>query len=127
MPQVVAVVVVLIFFVVVLMLLSLLLMLLLMLLLLLRTTVSKQASRLQVCESENSSLREQVALMNESLSVITLEREELRSMNQQNSAQLRKALEVRVCVCACVVCIYVYCVHAELAFSNSEFTRRPKS
>lgn len=56
-------------------------------------TVDRQGSRLATLESENTSLREQVALMNESLSVITLEREGLRTMNEHSSAQLRKALE----------------------------------
>ena len=59
-----------------------------------RTTSSSQASRLKTLESENASLRDQVTLMNESLSVISKEREELRSMNEQSSTQLRKALEV---------------------------------
>ena len=60
--------------------------------------MEKQGSRVKSLEGENASLREQVSLMTESLSVITQEREELRNMNEQSSAQLRKALEVCGCV-----------------------------
>lgn len=49
---------------------------------------------MKTLEADNSSLRDQVVLMNESLSVINTEREELRTINEQSSAQLRKALEV---------------------------------
>ena len=58
--------------------------------------MEKQGCRVRSVEGENASLREQVSLMTESLSVLTQEREELRSMNEQSSAQLRKALEVGV-------------------------------
>ena len=59
-----------------------------------RNTVEQQGGRLKVLEVENTGLKDQVKLMNESLSVITLEREELRTMNERSSAELRKALEV---------------------------------
>ncbi len=45
--------------------------------------------------------------MNESLSVITLEREELRAMNEQSSAQLRKALEVPAVVWSQYQLLYI--------------------
>ena len=61
--------------------------------------MERQGSRLKTLETENTSLRDQVALMNESMSVITSEREELRSMNEKSSADLRKALEVREHLC----------------------------
>jgi len=57
--------------------------------------VDQQGSRLKVLERENVAMRDQVELMNTSLSAISLEREELRDMNQKSSAELRKALEVR--------------------------------
>ena len=60
-----------------------------------RSTVEQQGSRLKVLEKDNVGLRDQVDLMNKSLSTISLEREELRDMNQKSSAELRKALEVR--------------------------------
>ena len=59
-----------------------------------RNTLDRQGSRLKVLETENSSLKDQVTLMNESLSIISLEREGLRAMNEKSSADLRKALEV---------------------------------
>ena len=65
-------------------------------LLLTSVTVSGQTFRLKTLETESVSLCDQVSLMRESLSVLTQEREELWSMKEQSSTQLRKALEVRV-------------------------------
>ncbi len=56
--------------------------------------MDSQGSRLKVLETDNVSLRDQVDMMNKSLSAISLEREELRDMNEKSSADLRKALEV---------------------------------
>ena len=70
--------------------------------------------QLQTSESSNTQLKEKVETMEEELREANLEREGLRSLNERSSAELRRALEVRitcVCVCVCVcarTCMYMY-------------------
>ena len=59
-----------------------------------RVTVEQGSVRLKALEAENTSLHDQLEMMNTSLSAISRDREELRDMNDRSSAELRKALEV---------------------------------
>ena len=61
--------------------------------------MEQQGGRLKILESENRSLSDQVEMMNKSLSAISLDKEELRNMNEQSSAELKKALEVSTVQC----------------------------
>ena len=81
-----------------------------------RSNVERLQGQLQTSESSNSHLKERVDTMEEELREATLERDGLRSLNERSSAELRRALEVRMgactymymylCVCVCV-CVYV--------------------
>ena len=81
-----------------------------------RSNVERLQGQLQTSESSNSHLKERVDTMEEELREATLERDGLRSLNERSSAELRRALEVRMgactymymylCVCVCVcVCV----------------------
>lgn len=51
-------------------------------------------TKLHTLETENSALRDTVGSLEEQMTTLGHEKEELRSMNERSSAELRKALEV---------------------------------
>ena len=71
-----------------------------------RSNVERLQGQLQTSESSNSQLKERVDTMEEELREANLERDGLRSLNERSSAELRRALEVRMDVCTCIsVCV----------------------
>ena len=85
-----------------------------------RTSVEKLQSKLSSTEASNSTLQERLREEEEEAGKLRHERDELREMTERSSAELRKALEVRVCECIQVsigsvpassvwsTCIYIY-------------------
>ena len=63
-----------------------------------RTSVEKLQSKLSSTEASNSTLQERMTEEEEEAGKLRHERDELREMTERSSAELRKALEVRVCV-----------------------------
>ena len=60
-------------------------------------------TKLQSAETENKGLTEKVTTLELSLGSATSEREDLRTMNDKSSADLKKALEVSYALLECFV------------------------
>ena len=75
-----------------------------------RSNVERLQGQLQTSESSNSHLKERVDTMEEELREATLERDGLRSLNERSSAELRRALEVRMGACTYMYMYLCVCV-----------------
>ena len=61
--------------------------------------MEKLQSKLSSAEASNSTLQERMREEEEEVGKLRQERDDLREMTERSSAELRKALEVRVCEC----------------------------
>ena len=66
-------------------------------------------SKLQTVETTNSALKETVFSLEDQLRDISRERDELRTMNEKSSEELRRTLEVCHCMCVCVYVCWCAC------------------